>query len=124
VSADSTRKKGSGGEELARKYLKRKGYSILDVNYQRPYGEVDIIARDGATIVFVEVKSASTTSFGHPLSWVSPRKQGRIIRTSLTYLSTHGLNDSPVRFDVLAVGPLGDISHVRDAFSLPDDVFM
>jgi putative endonuclease len=122
VSADSTRKKGSKGEELAGKYLKSKGYSILEKNFSLKTGEIDIIARDGDTIVFVEVKTATSTSFGDPLEWVPVQKQRRIIKTSLSYLTRHGLHDSPVRFDVVAIDPSRNINHVRDAF-IPQDHF-
>jgi putative endonuclease len=124
VSADTTRTKGFRGEELARAYLKGKGYAILEVNFGLRTGEIDIIAKDGDTIVFVEVKTASGSSFGDPLGWISPRKQQRIARTSFLYVSRHGLHDSPIRFDVVAVGPMRNITHVRDAFVPPDGFFM
>jgi putative endonuclease len=122
VCADSTRKKGSGGEELARKYLKKRGFVILDLNYSARTGEIDIIAREGDTIVFVEVKTAAGTAFGDPLEWIPFHKQRRIVKTSLSYLSRHGLHHEAVRFDVVAIDHTGRISHVRDAFSTPDDL--
>jgi putative endonuclease len=124
VSADTTRNKGFKGEELARKYLKRKGWSILEVNFGMKTGEIDIIARDRGTIVFVEVKTATGSAFGDPLEWVPARKQLRIIRTSLSYLSRNGLLEHPIRFDVVAIDPSRNITHVRDAFSPPDDLFV
>jgi len=120
VSADSTRTKGSKGEELAGRYLESIGLSILEKNYRLKSGEIDIIARDGDTIVFVEVKAASSFAFGDPLGWVPARKQRRIARTSPLYLSSHGLHDAPVRFDVIAIDPARTIRHVKDAFSAPD----
>lgn len=116
MSAKSTREKGSGGEEIARKYLKTLGYKILDLNFRLKIGEVDIIAQDSDTIVFVEVKSATTARFGNPLSWVPFWKQQRIIRVSEVYLSRHRLYNSPARFDVVAVDHTMKIYHVKDAF--------
>ncbi len=116
MSAESTREKGSKGEEIARKYLKTLGYRILDLNFRLKLGEIDIIALDNGTVVFVEVKSASSTRFGNPLSWVPLRKQQRIIRVSEIYLSRRGLYRSPARFDVVAVDHTMNIYHVKDAF--------
>ena len=120
MSADSTRTRGASGEELAGRYLKALGYSILDRNFRAKTGEIDIVARDRDTIVFVEVKTAASTAFGDPLGWVLPRKQLRIARTSIVYLGRHGLHGSPVRYDVVAIGPARSVSHVKDAFSPPD----
>lgn len=124
MCARSTRDKGAGGEEIARKYLKRKGYKVLDMNYQLRMGEIDIIALDRDTVVFVEVKSATKTLFGDPLSWVPLWKQQRIIRVSQAYMSRHRLYGSPARFDVVAIDHTGRVNHVEDAFRPSDDVFM
>jgi putative endonuclease len=116
VCADSSRKKGAQGEELARGYLRSKGFTILDMNYHARMGEIDIIARDGDTLVFVEVKSATQGSFGDPLNWIPAWKQERIIKVSLVYLKAKGLMDSPLRYDVITVEPDRKVLHVRDAF--------
>jgi putative endonuclease len=116
VCADSSREKGIAGEELARKYLKREGLKILDVNFHAYMGEIDIIARDRDTIVFVEVKTAVHDSFGDPLEWIPPWKQKRIIRASLVYVKAKGLVESPMRYDVITVEPDRKVLHVRDAF--------
>ncbi len=122
MCADSSRDKGLAGEELARRYLKREGLKILDVNFHARMGEIDIIAREKDTIVFVEVKSAGGGAFGDPASWIPPRKQRRIIRASLVYARIRGLETAPVRFDIITVDPDRKVSHVRDAFR-PDDTF-
>ena len=122
MCADSSREKGFEGEELARKYLKREGFKILDVNFNARMGEIDIVARDRDTIVFVEVKSATQTSFGDPLAWIPPWKQKRIIRASLVYVKAKGLVKSPMRYDVVTVEPDRKVLHVRDAFR-PGDPF-
>jgi putative endonuclease len=124
VCARSTREKGSSGEEVAREYLKKKGFKILDVNYHIRMGEIDIIALDHDTVVFVEVKSATKTHFGDPLSWIPPWKQQRIIRVSQAYMSRHHLYDSPARFDVVAIDHTGRVNHVKDAFRPFDNVFV
>ncbi|MEA2101177.1 MAG: YraN family protein [Thermodesulfobacteriota bacterium] len=113
---ESTRNKGKKGEELARSYLKSKGFKIMDVNYCAYTGEIDIIARDQDTLVFVEVKSAAGTGFGDPLGWIPLWKQKRILRTSQAYLASKKINDSPMRFDVITVDPEKRVCHVRDAF--------
>jgi putative endonuclease len=117
VFARSSREKGAQGEELARKYLKAEGFKILDVNFHARMGEIDIIAQDKNTIVFVEVKSAAHTSFGDPLNWIPVWKQERIIKASLVYLKSKGLTNSLMRYDVITVEPNRKVfSHVRDAF--------
>ncbi len=114
--ARSSREKGAQGEEVARKYLKSQGFKILDINFHAAMGEIDIIAQDTRTIVFVEVKSASHTSFGNPLSWIPVWKQERIIKASLAYLKSRGLADPLIRYDVITVEPDKKVLHVRDAF--------
>lgn len=125
MCARSSRDKGAGGEEIARNYLKKKGYKVLDVNYRLGrLGEIDIIALDHDTVVFVEVKSSTNTLFGDPVGWIPLWKQQRIVRVSQAYMSRHRLYDSPARFDVVAIDHTGRVNHVEDAFRPSDDVFM
>lgn len=124
MCAESTRTKGGTGEEIARKYLVDKGYKILTLNYRLRMGEIDIIARDRDTIVFIEVKTAGGSGFGDPMGWVSYRKQKRIIDVSRMYLVRKNLHGSPVRFDVIAVSPEKGVCHVEDAFRPSSDIFM
>ena len=99
-------KRAVGGEKefLAAEYLKQQGYVILDMNYRCRQGEVDIVARDGAYLVFVEVKYRKSAVCGAPAEAVDFRKQQRICYAARHYLMTKRLpSDQPVRFDVAAV---------------------
>ncbi len=111
---------GAKGEVLARRFLEKAGYRIIDQNYRTRFGEVDLIALDGITLVFVEVKTRSDHSFGAPQEAVTRQKQQRIIRVAQYYLSSHQENERPVRFDVVAITdslPV-NIELFKDAFSL------
>lgn len=115
---------GKKGEELAVVHLQKLGYRILERNYRCPLGEIDIVARDKDTIVFVEVKSRKTEEFGEPELAVGKTKQRKLALISLYYLAQK--NDFPVkaRFDVVAVKMLRDRTEViliRDAFELAAD---
>ncbi len=116
VCPRSARDRGVEGERRAREYLVSRGYRILDENFRTRRGEIDIVASNGREVVFVEVKSAGSVSFGDPLCWVPRWKQERIALASAVYLSRKRMDDTPVRFDVIAVGPSGAVRHVQDAF--------
>ena len=125
MSVRSTHEKGITGEITARKYLKKQGLKILDVNFRVKLGEIDIIAKEKDTLVFVEVKSAMNTAFGNPLDWIPPWKQRRIIRVSQLYLLNKGLyNETLIRYDVVSVDPDRNVCHVRDAFRPENAVFV
>jgi putative endonuclease len=124
VSVKSTRAKGAGGEEIARKYLKKQGLRILDMNFRSKIGEIDIIAKEKDTLVFVEVKSAMNTHFGSPLDWIPLKKQKRIIRVSQAYMLIKGLNKTSIRYDVISIDPDRNICHVRDAFRPQSEFFV
>ncbi len=97
-------KPGQAGEELACKYLERKGMRILDRNYRCRAGEIDVVARDGNTVVFVEVKERTGTSHGTAIESVTASKRARVVRAARLYAATHGLDGScRFRFDVIAV---------------------
>ncbi len=112
---------GQRGEAAAARFLRRQGYKIL-ARSTRPYGgEIDLIAIDGDTIVFVEVKTRRSTEHGHPAEAVDLNKQRRLTRLAVTYLKHHGLLDQPARFDVVAVTWPDDqhdptIEHFPNAF--------
>jgi putative endonuclease len=91
------------GEDLACAELGRRGYAILARRYRTRYGEIDIIAREGETVVFVEVKARSDEAFGGGGAAVTGWKQQRIVRMATDYLARHGLLDAPCRFDVVTV---------------------
>ncbi len=112
---------GKQGEELAAAYLVAAGFRIVERNYRCRFGEIDIVAEEGGTLVFVEVKSRRTAAYGGPLVAVDARKQGKISRISLHYLTEKNLRHRPARFDVVAVMllPSGQrIELIRDAFEL------
>lgn len=116
MSADNSTSKGVAGENLARRYLKKKGYRILDVNFRSRAGEIDIVARDREYLVFVEVKRDISGRFSDPLYWIPDWKQSRIIRASQAYLVREGLVETPVRFDVVTIDRDDNLRHIRDAF--------
>ncbi len=110
---------GKQGEDIAVAHLRNKGYRIEVRNYRQKTGEIDIICKDGDTIVFVEVKTRQHAEFGHPAEAVNRRKQMQISRTALLYLNSQEMHDAPVRFDVIGIiftetGP--EISHIISAF--------
>ncbi len=110
---------GRWGEEQAADYLLRRRMKILERNYRTPVGEIDIIAREGRTLVFVEVKTRSSLRFGTPQEAVGPGKQRQILRSAQWYLCSCNRMNSPVRFDVIAVMHEGEesrIEHITDAF--------
>ncbi len=112
---------GSEGEDLAVRFLQKKGYRIVARNYKTPVGEIDIIARDGDTIVFIEVKTRTDISFGYPFEAVNKRKRQKLKNLALLYLKRQG-KESPVRFDVLSIFYMDngkkDIEHIKDAFEV------
>ncbi len=110
---------GTSGETVACEALKRAGMTILARNWRRPTGEIDIIAKDKRTIAFIEVKTRSSLRFGRPAEAVDKAKQLHILRTAMLYLAEKGLEDAPVRFDVVEVLPTG-VRHIRAAFDATD----
>ncbi len=111
---------GRRGEDLAHRYLKNAGFSVLARNYRPNAGEieVDIVARDGETLVFVEVKTRSTAEFGSPDRAIDPEKQKRIIAAARSYALRSGTDWSKVRFDTVSIvfGVQPSIVHQQDAF--------
>ena len=97
------RRTGALGEAWAIRILKEIGYQIRARNYRCRYGEVDVVAEEEGTIVFVEVKARRSTRYGHPALAVTRAKQRRMIRASQHYLIANGLEDRIVRFDVVAM---------------------
>lgn len=118
---------GRKGEDLAASALDRKGLRILARNYRRPFGEIDIIARDGNCVAFVEVKTRRAEGAYAPAEAVTRKKQGQIARVAQEYLAANRLQDAPSRFDVVTVVIEADgrhrIEHIADAFDLPDAFF-
>jgi len=94
---------GKRGEDLACVTLEERGYEIVARRYRLPGGEIDIVARDGETLVFVEVKARASHEFGSAAEAVTPSKQLRLTRLATEYLMRHHLHDRPCRFDVVAI---------------------
>ncbi len=119
MSLLSKRAKGRDGEARAEEYLLIKGYSILEKNYRNRFGEIDIIARDGKTLVFLEVKTRNTDSHGLPVDAVDSRKRSRLGRVAISYMAEKKLINLPCRFDVLSIYE-NRIELFADAFDLPE----
>jgi putative endonuclease len=110
---DSRRQLGDHGEELAAVALKKQGYKILERNYVTPLGEIDLIARQGKTLVIVEVKTRKSLRFGIPQEAVGAAKQAKLRRLADYYLKDRRRTGAPVRFDVVAVTLAGETPRVE-----------
>lgn len=99
----STKTTGNYGEELACEYLKKQGYRILERNYLIRGGEVDIVAKDKDTLVFVEVKTRYSHEYGDPLEAITYFKLKALIKTAQFYILKQHLGDIPYRIDAVAV---------------------
>ena len=94
---------GCWGEDIAEKYLKKKGYHIVERNFRCRLGEIDIIARDGAELVFIEVKTRQSQSYGLPCESINAEKVRHIIRTAAYYTTVHGMEYPETRLDVIEI---------------------
>lgn len=107
---------------LAREALGRRGYAILATRFRTRFGEIDIVCRQGRTLVFVEVKARRTARHGEAAEAISPRKRRRIAAMALDYLAWTGHLDDPCRFDVVAIDGLGTdkmtVRVIEDAFQI------
>ena len=114
---ENKRKIGTTYEKRAAAYLQEQGFVIVEQNFFCRNGEIDIIAKDGTYLVFIEVKYRRDHTCGSPLEAVNAKKQKRICRTAFYYCSIHGYGDwTPCRFDVIAVEGDGTIVHIKNAF--------
>ena len=112
---------GEQGEALAVRHLKRAGYKIIETNYRTRLGEIDIIAKDKDTIVFVEVKTRTSVHFGSPKWAVTSQKQKKISMVALYYLKATDQSTTRARFDVVAVISNRDkpqVEIIKNAFEL------
>jgi putative endonuclease len=112
---------GREGERVAERFLKKKGYAVVERNYRCRGGEVDLIALDRRVIVFVEVKTRTDHEFGNPLEAVEPRKQRRMIHAARFFLHEKKLHQRDARFDVVGISWPGDdpvVEHVQNAFDV------
>jgi putative endonuclease len=121
-SAMDNKSLGERGEEIAAAYLKGLKFTIVERNFRCKAGEVDIIAREGKTLVFVEVKTRRNLSFGPPQLALTPFKQRQISKAALTWLAKKKLFGASARFDVIAIllpdHEVPIIDHIRNAFDL------
>ena len=108
---------GRAGEQKATKYLKKLGYKILEKNYTTHLGEIDIIVKDGETIVFVEVKTRKDDLYGLPSQAVNYKKQEKYFAVATEYLVKNKLTDAVCRFDVVEICQ-EKINHIIDAFCM------
>lgn len=118
---DERRDIGATGESLAIRALEKKGYKILALNHRSKLGEIDIIAKEGGTLAFVEVKTRRTDGFGNPKTAVTPQKQRKISRVALDYLKRTGQINEKARFDVVAIRLWPghpEIEIIKNAFDL------
>jgi putative endonuclease len=112
---------GKRGEKRAAVFLKTLGFRILARGVSNRFGEIDLIALDGETIVFVEVRTRESLDAGHPAESITPDKQAHLTRAALAYLKRHRLLARRARFDVVAIlWPEGsrtpEITHYKNAF--------
>jgi putative endonuclease len=103
MSADNRQELGKSGEDLACAELERRGYAILERRYRTRFGEIDIIAKDGGTVVFVEVKARLSNDFGGAAAAITRWKQRRVAHMAVDYLARHRLHHCPCRFDAVAI---------------------
>jgi len=112
---------GKKSESIAAKHLKKNGYKILEQNYRTKLGEIDIIAKDKDTLVFVEVKARSSNRFGNPKWAVTLKKQIKISMVALLYIKSTKQRNVKARFDVVAISSAKDkpsIEIIKNAFEL------
>jgi putative endonuclease len=113
--------RGERGEQLAVDFLKQLGYQIKHQNYRCRQGEIDIIAKDGSTLVFIEVKTKAQSAFGAPQAMVTPTKQKTITHVAMRYVQQHHVLNTALRFDVIGITFLPNgkpkVEHIPAAFN-------
>jgi putative endonuclease len=109
---------GSDAEQIAATYLQQQGLILVTSNYSCRFGEIDLIMRDGKSLVFVEVRLRSSTSFGGAGMSITPAKQQKLTRTAEHYLQKHG--STPCRFDAILMSKAHteDIEWIKNAFDV------
>jgi putative endonuclease len=112
---------GNFGEDLAVKKIKRLGYKEIIRNFRCPLGEVDLIAKDGDTLVFIEIKTRKGKSIGYAKEAVDARKRRQLSKAALAYMKSHDCTEAKARFDVVAIsleGSGAQIEVIKNAFEL------
>jgi putative endonuclease len=114
-------RRGRQGEDLALDHLRRQGLTLLERNYNSPWGEIDLVMSDAAVLVFVEVRLRAETRYGSAAETIGPQKRRRLTRTAEHYLQRH--RSAPARFDVIAITTTGGadsdphrLEWIKDAF--------
>jgi putative endonuclease len=117
----SARELAERGENVAARHLRNKGYKIILRNFRSELGELDIIARDGKTLVFVEVKARTSDDVAAPEAAVDAEKQKQVVRVAKQYMTRYGIPQPAHRFDIVAIvwppGRKPQIEHFENAFS-------
>ena len=120
---DTRKKLGNRGEKIAAKFLRKQGYQIIEKNYRSRLGEIDIVAKEDESIVFVEVKTRCSTDFGLPEEALSYDKRRRLSKLALGYLAHRRIKDTNCRFDVVSIlmdnnraNKVNHIKLIKDAF--------
>lgn len=119
--ADSRKDLGKWGEEVAAQFLQQQGFTILQRNFRAERGEIDIIAREGEEVVFVEVKTGSSKTYGPPEEWITRSKQRQLYKVASLFIEQNPDLQVDYRFDVVVIDgdPGGyEIRHYRNAFYL------
>ncbi|MDD2251529.1 MAG: YraN family protein [Dehalococcoidales bacterium] len=121
----TSKQTGDIAEKIAAHYLSKKGYRILQTNYRNSIGEIDIVARHGHTLVFVEVRSKTGTSFGLPLESINRAKSTRLIKVAEGYLNEYPASPEDWRIDVIGIvfeqpRQVESITHIPGAVERPD----
>jgi putative endonuclease len=114
---------GDAGEAAAERWLRRAGLVIVARGFRARCGEIDLIARDGPVVVFIEVKTRTQSGYGRPAEAVTAVKRGRIARVASVFLARSGWGEKACRFDVVEVVPVGSdwrVTHLADAFRQGD----
>ena len=107
---------GRYGEQLGVDYILKAGYTVLYTNWRYRYWEVDIVAMDGETLVFIEVKSRTSTAFGEPVEFVNWKKKRNLVKLAEAYIKINSFQGE-IRFDIIAVYlKTGKIELIKDAF--------
>jgi putative endonuclease len=119
--SESTRSVGLTAEGVAAAFLEERGFVILHRNVAAAGGELDLVAQDGDTLVFVEVRSRASTELGDPVETISATKRGRIVRAARAFLVAQGLDEERVacRFDVVTISG-EEVTHLPGAFETSD----
>jgi putative endonuclease len=104
---------GKKGEKIAADFLKKNGYRIIDKNFRCPLGEIDIVAREKSTIVFVEVKTRKSSVLGYPEQAVGIKKQKKMSQLALWFMQKKKIIDVGARFDVVAITMLSSGNEIK-----------